>query len=279
MAMIAKTGVDFSSQRGINVASPTSSTDAANKAYVDAVSAGLEWKPAVRVATTTNGTLATAYANSQTVDSITLATGDRILLKNQTTQTDNGIYTVNASGAPTRAVDSNASASLNNATVFVTSGTVNADTAWTQTTANPTIGSGNIVFAQFGAGQTYTADGNGITLSSNQFSLVLNGTSLSKSGSGLQLGTGSAGTGITVSSGGVISLTATPLAKYATTLTSGQSSYTVTHSLGTSDVQVFVYDSTTLQQVFPDVTITSTTVATIAFGATTVGNFRCVVIG
>lgn len=59
----------------------------------------------VRVATTANGTLATAFANGSTVDGVVLATGDRILLKNQTTTTDNGIYTVNASGAPTRAAD------------------------------------------------------------------------------------------------------------------------------------------------------------------------------
>ena len=63
------------------------------------------WKEPVRVATTTNGTLATAYENGDTIDGVTLATGDRILLKDQTTGSENGIYTVNASGAPTRATD------------------------------------------------------------------------------------------------------------------------------------------------------------------------------
>ena len=54
----------------------------------------------VRVATTANGTLSSAFANGQTVDGVTLATNDRILLKNQSTGSENGIYTVNASGAP-----------------------------------------------------------------------------------------------------------------------------------------------------------------------------------
>ena len=69
------------------------------KNYVDAQLQGLDVKNSVRVATTANGTLATAFANGQTVDGITLATNDRILLKDQSTGSENGIYTVNASGA------------------------------------------------------------------------------------------------------------------------------------------------------------------------------------
>src|SRR3954447_7874218 len=110
-------GIDATSQRIINVASPSSAADATNKSYVDNLITGLSWKLDVRAATTANGTLATAYANGQVVDGVTLATGDRILIKNQTTQTENGIYTVNASGAPTRATDADATSELNNATV------------------------------------------------------------------------------------------------------------------------------------------------------------------
>src|SRR5436190_10072507 len=97
--------LDLVSQRIQNVASPSTGTDAANKNYVDGAVNGLDWKSSVRAATTATGTLATAFANGQVIDGVTLATGDRILIKNQSTGSENGIYTVNASGAPTRATD------------------------------------------------------------------------------------------------------------------------------------------------------------------------------
>lgn len=129
-------------------------------AYVTGLLDGLKWKNSVKVATTTNGTLATAYENGDTVDGVSLSTGDRILLKNQTTQTENGIYTVNASGAPTRASDANSAAELEGATVTVQQGTSNANTTWTQTTDGITLGSSNLVWAQFG---TSVADADSTT--------------------------------------------------------------------------------------------------------------------
>lgn len=146
------------------------SSQKAVKSYVDNALTGLFWKPAVRVATTTNGTLATAFANGQTVDGVTLATGDRILLKNQTTATENGIYVVASSGAPSRASDSDTGTELISATVFVKEGTSNADTQWTCTNNSITIGSTNIVFAQVSGAGTYSA-GTGLSLSGNQFSI------------------------------------------------------------------------------------------------------------
>lgn len=154
-------------------ASPSSTTvptTNAVKTFVDNQLSGLKWKAAVRVATTTNGTLATAFANGQTVDGVTLATGDRILIKNQTTQTENGIYVVAASGAPARSSDADTGAELVQATVFVSEGTTNADTQWTCTNNSITIGVTNIVFAQVSGAGTYSA-GNGLSLSSNQFSI------------------------------------------------------------------------------------------------------------
>jgi hypothetical protein len=151
---------------------PSGSTAAASKAYVDAIAAGLSWKTAVRAATTVNGTLASAYENGDAIDGVTLATGDRILIKNQTTQTENGIYTVNASGAPTRATDADTGAELVNATVFVDQGTTLADTGWTQTTNAPiTVGSSNIVFVQFTGAGSYVA-GAGLTLTGNSFAIT-----------------------------------------------------------------------------------------------------------
>lgn len=90
-------------------------------------------KGTVRVATTTNGALATAFANGQTVDGVTLATNDRILLKNQSAPAENGIYIVNASGAPTRSEDMNLWTEVPGAWVTVQEGTVNADTTWLST--------------------------------------------------------------------------------------------------------------------------------------------------
>ena len=132
---VAMTGsLDSGNQKIVNVATPTASGDAATKGYVDTAIGNLnslfDSKGSVRVATTANGTLATAFANGQTVDGVTLATGDRILLRAQSTAAENGIYTVNASGAPTRATDMDAWAEVPGALVIVEEGTANADTIW-----------------------------------------------------------------------------------------------------------------------------------------------------
>ena len=153
------------------LADPSSAQDAATKAYVDSVAQGLDAKASVRVTTTANGTLSSAYANGQTVDGVTIATGDRILIKNQTTGSENGIYTVNASGAPTRATDANTGANLVNAFVFVEEGTSNADTGWVCTNnQTPTLGTTALTFVQFSGAGTYTA-GTGLSLTGSQFAI------------------------------------------------------------------------------------------------------------
>lgn len=112
------------------------------------------WKsPPVRCATTVAGTLSSDYENGDVVDGVTLVTGDRILIKNQSTGSQNGIYTVNASGSPTRATDADTGDEMYGATVFVSEGTVNKDTYWTctnnHTVASPIIiGTTSLVFAQ-----------------------------------------------------------------------------------------------------------------------------------
>lgn len=109
------------------------------KAYVDGVKQGLDIKDSVRVATTSAGTLSSAFANGQTVDGVSLATGDRILIKDQSDATENGVYTVNASGAPTRATDFDSSADVTaGAFVFVAEGTANADSGFVLTTNDGT---------------------------------------------------------------------------------------------------------------------------------------------
>lgn len=128
----------------------TSATDATTKAYVDSIVAGLSWKLSVRAATTVDGALATAFANSQIIDGVTLVTGNRILIKNQAAPAENGIYTVNATGAPTRSTDADTSAELVNATVYVSEGSTLQDTGWTQTANSPiTVNTTGLVWAQF----------------------------------------------------------------------------------------------------------------------------------
>lgn len=144
------------------VADPTEASHIANKGYVDSAVVGIDWKSSVRLATTTNGNLATAFANGQTVDGIVLVTGDRILIKNQTTASENGIYVVAVSGAPTRATDADTSAKLtSNFAVFVEEGTVNADQGYVLTTDGAiTVGTTDLTFTQFtGLGQIIAGTG------------------------------------------------------------------------------------------------------------------------
>jgi hypothetical protein len=160
--------VSMGSNRVTNVGTPTADSDAATKLYVDSTAQGIDWKASVRAATTANGTLATAYANGSVIDGVTLATGNRILIKNQTTGSENGIYTVNATGAPTRSVDADAAAEIAPSfAVFVEEGTDNADCGFVLTNNGAvTVGTTALVFTQFtGLGQV-TA-GNGLTKTGN----------------------------------------------------------------------------------------------------------------
>ena len=144
-------------------------TSLVSKEYVDAVKTGLDFKDSVRLATTANGTLGSAFANGQSVDGTTLSTGDRILLKNQSTGSENGIYTVNASGAPTRAIDFDENAEVTSgAFVFVEAGTQNADSGFVLTTDGTiTVGSTALAFTQFSGAGSFTA-GDGLTRTGNQ---------------------------------------------------------------------------------------------------------------
>lgn len=246
--MAAPTGsVSLNSQKITGLATPTAGTDAANKNYVDDAVAGLSWKNEVRVATTASGTLASSFANGSSVDGVTLATNDRILIKNQSTQTENGIYVVNAAGAPTRATDADSAGEIDGAAVFVTNGTTNGGTRWVcNTSGTITLGSTNITFVQFSAGESYTA-GNGLTLNTNDFNV-------------------GAGTGISVAADSVSIDTAVVVRKYSTSIGDGSStSIAVTHSLGTKDVQVQLRQNSDDAFVVADVVATSTSQVTITF--------------
>lgn len=180
------------------VGTPSAGTDAANKDYVDGVAQGLDIKPSVRAATTANITL----SGTQTIDGVALSAGDRVLVKDQTTGSENGIYVV-ASGAWTRASDADTSAEVNAGMfTFVEEGTTNGDTGWVLSTNNTiTLGTTALVFTRFssaaditaGAGLTKTGTtvdvgaGDGIQVDTDSVTVKLDGTSLIKSGSGLKV--------------------------------------------------------------------------------------------
>ena len=220
--------VSFNSQKITGLADPTADADAANKGYVDGVAQGLDVKDSVVATTTANGTLSTAFANGQSIDGVTLQTGDRILIKNQSTASQNGIYNVNASGAPSRATDMGTGSNAAGAFVFVEQGTVNAENGFTCTsdTGSAVVGTNNLTFAQFsGAGQIIA--GNGIAKSGNELSadLKANGglviesaklaVKLDASSITGTLAIGDGGTGATTATA---ALTALGLSNYAKTL-------------------------------------------------------------
>ena len=277
-----------------NVATPSADTDAANKGYVDSVAQGLDTKASVVAATTTNGTLATAFANGQVIDGVTLATGNRILIKNQTDATANGIYVVAASGAPARSTDMDNGTEFPGAYAFVEQGTVNADTGWVCTNNAPvTLGSTNIVWAQFSGAGTYTAN-NGVLLTGSVFSFAPEsgkGLQTGSEGAAIKLATTSglnvasdlavgAGNGISVLTNTVAIDSAVVVSKYAASVGDGAAtSYTVTHNLGTRDIVVSVYDNASpYSEVSVDVAHTTTNTATIAFSiAPTSNQYRIVI--
>ena len=119
--------------------------------YVQSSLSARTWKDPVVVATTGAQTLASDFENGDTIDGVVLATGNRILIKDQADPIENGIYTVNASGAPTRATDFDSPSEVTGAAITIIKGTSNADTAWICTSDSPVIGSDAIVFAQVGA--------------------------------------------------------------------------------------------------------------------------------
>jgi hypothetical protein len=150
-----------------NLADPTNDQDAATKYYVDTVAQGLDVKASVLAATTANITL----SGAQTIDGVSVVAGDRVLVKNQTAQADNGIY-VAASGAWARSADANTWDELVSAYTFVEQGTANADTGYVCTiNKGGTLGTTPITWSQFSGAGTYLA-GTGLTLSGNTFSIT-----------------------------------------------------------------------------------------------------------
>lgn len=189
-----------------SVAAPTAGSDAANKSYVDAVAEGLKPKTAARVATTANIVIATALNSGDVIDGITLANGDRVLVKDQTAAEENGIYVVSAT--PTRSTDFDSLSpidEINGALVAVQEGTANAGKVFVQQGTVAVLDTDPINFVFFnssaslvgGDGITVSGnnvsvdhDGEGLTFVSTQLALELDGSTLSKSASGVKVADG-----------------------------------------------------------------------------------------
>jgi hypothetical protein len=267
--------VSFNGQRITGVADPTSAQDGATKAYVDSVAAGFDVKASVRVASTGDVAIATGLTNGATIDGITVATGDRVLLKAQADPTQNGVYVVVAAGAASRATDMSTSSGSSSTSVnpgsfvFVEQGTTNAATAWVLVTQGPiTVGTSTLTFTQVGgSGAAYSA-GSGLSLVGNQFSAVGTANRISVGAGGIDIaatyigqasittlgtvttGTWNAspiaiaygGTGATTAAGARTALGASGKAAVVLTGTGSATSFTATHNLGTADHTWAVYD-------------------------------------
>ena len=287
------TQIDMTNQRITNVADPSTTTDVATKQYVDNYVQGLAFKDEVMAATTANGTLASAYVNGQSIDGYALVTGDRILIKNQSTASENGIYLVNASGAPTRATDADSGAELRQATVRVANGTVNGNTQWTcNNTGVITLGTTGLTFVASGTGTTYTA-GNGLT-GGPAFAVLPNGTSLDVSSSGVKIADAAGGNGLTVS-GGILAVgagsgiiveadlvkidIAVVVRKYAAAVGNGSlTSIAVAHNLGTKDITWSLQNASTGEFVVCDAVATDANTLTLSFAAAPASNAYRVVV-
>ncbi len=151
---------------------PEQALQAATKAYVDGVSEGLHIHASCVAATSANVNIATGLEPGDVIDNVTLAEGDRVLVKSQTNSAQNGIYVVQASGAALRASDFNEPMEVDGGDfIFVTGGTLYDNTGWVQTTTNiVTIGTDPIVFTQFSGAGTYTA-GYGLELNGSVFAV------------------------------------------------------------------------------------------------------------
>ena len=160
--------VALNSQKITGLATPTADTDAATKGYVDSVAQGLDPKQSVGVASTAN--IAT-LSGLLTIDGVTVTAGERVLVKNQSTPAQNGIYLASAT-AWTRALDMDAWTEVPNAFVFVEEGSTQADTGWVCTAdTGGTLNTTAITWAQFSGAGTYIA-GNGLTLTGSTFDVV-----------------------------------------------------------------------------------------------------------
>lgn len=173
---------DFSSAT-ITVATPSADGQAASKSYVDSVAAGLDLKDSCRVATTANITL----SGTQTIDGVAVSADQRVLVKNQSTASENGIYLCKA-GSWARSSDLAAGDDAAGVFTFIEEGTANSDKGFvcTSNSGAAVVGTNNLSFSQFSDTGTITA-GDGLQKVGQEISANLDGSTLAASASGLKV--------------------------------------------------------------------------------------------
>lgn len=242
------------------LADPTAAQDAATKAYVDATRQGLSVKDAVRAATTASNI---TLSGLQTIDSVALAANDRVLVKNQTIQSENGIYAV-SSGSWTRTndADTNTAEITGGTFLFVQEGTINADTGWVCTNDGTVlVGTTALTFTQFsGAGQVIA--GAGLTKTGNSIDVVGTTNRITVNADSIDISSSYAGQN-TITTLGAINTGVWS----ATTVAVAYGGTGVTTSTGTGSVVLNTSPSLTTP------TLTSPTLVTPALGTPASGNF------
>jgi len=280
---VPTSSVSLNSQNITNLADPVNTQDAATKGFVEATAQGLDVKDSCVAATTANITISTALNNGDTLDGVTLSTNDRVLVKDQSTATQNGIYVVGSS--PARAADLASGADAAGVFVFIEQGTTNADNGFvcTSNKGSAVTGTNNLTFAQFsGAGQITAADGlqksgntlsvdlksnGGLVIESAEIAVDLAASSITGT-----LAVGDGGTGATTASnarsnlGLVIGTDVEPHSDQLTELSSmGQTTANSLADLSAAEVQILdgaVVTTAELNILDGDTSATSTTLAT-----------------
>jgi hypothetical protein len=257
-------GLDLQSQKIVNLADPSANTDAANKQYVDNVARGLMWKAPARAASTTNVNTASPGA---TIDGVALAANDRVLLKDQTTASQNGLWVWAGAATPlTRAADADTNGELAPGTaVSVTEGTSNADKAFLIISdAAITIGTTSQTWAALsGSGTSYTG-GNGISVAGSVISAVA-----------------AASGGLQVVAGGIQLDASIAVRKVSANVGNGAAtSIAITHNLGTKDVTYSLREVSSDAHVLADGVSTDVNTLTLSFAAAPASNaYRVTVHG
>lgn len=263
MAKQQLSDLDFANvARIVNLPDPTAAQHAATKAYVDSAVEGIAWKDSCRVATQSNLNLA---APGATVNGVTMASGDRMLVRAQTAQAENGIYVWNgAAVAATRALDANTAAELEQACTTIEEGS-DAGTTYRQSVVNATLGTTALSWTTFGTSTPAASETTAGILEIATQAETDAGTDDARA------------------------VTAAKLAAYAgrklkfsQDLGDGSATqYTVTHNLGTRDVHVEVYrNASPWDSVGCDVERSSTNAVIVRFASAPTSNqFRVVVLG